>query len=226
MRVGKRLQKILNLLVDKVGVVADVGTDHGILAFKILTQNKAKKLIATDISAPSLSKAIELKSQYKLGDEFDCVVGDGLKPLKNESQIDIVIIAGMGGNEIIKILNERPIELKVKRYIFQPMQDAEILRKYLIEAGYNILLDETVEDRNKFYSTIVCESGKAPKKAKLEEVVVGKTDRKNKGKDFCLWLEMEVEKQLSREQYLSGDKKKRLNILRKIKLENEEKNNL
>ena len=40
MRVGKRLEKILSLIDSKADLVADIGTDHGILAFKILTENK------------------------------------------------------------------------------------------------------------------------------------------------------------------------------------------
>ena len=132
MRVGKRLEKILSLLNDKVGVVADIGTDHGILAFKILTELKADKVIATDISEPSLDKARELKDRYGFGNKFLCIAGDGLKPLKDENKIDIVVIAGMGGNEIVKILNEKPLNLKIDSFIFQPMQDAEILRQFLI----------------------------------------------------------------------------------------------
>lgn len=226
MRVGKRLNKILSLLDKKVAVVADVGTDHGILAYKILAQNKADRVIATDVSAPSLEKAIELKNHYGLGDEFRCIVGDGLKPLVDEDNVDIVVIAGMGGHETIKILTEKPENLEVSKYIFQPMQDAIILRKYLVQNGYNILIDETVKDRNKFYSTIMCEKVGKFKSASVEEFVVGKTDRENWGSDFSEWLEIEISKYESREKFLTDDKKSFLYTLKKIKLENEEKNNL
>ena len=226
MRVGKRLEKILSLLNNKVGVIADIGTDHGILAFRILTDLKADKVIATDISEPSLDKARELKDRYGFGNKFLCKVGDGLKPLKDEKKIDVVIIAGMGGIEIVKILNQKPSNLEIGSFIFQPMQDAEILREFLISSGYNISVDETVKDRDKFYSTIKCDGVIAPKTASIEEIVVGKTDRQRLGNDFRQWLEMEITKQESREKFLSEEKKARLNVLKKLKLENEEKNNI
>lgn len=226
MRVGKRLAKILSLLNNRVGVVADIGTDHGILAFKILTQNKAVRVIATDVSAPSLQKAEKLKQEYNLHEEFKCVVGDGLKPLEDEKELDVVVVAGMGGNEIVKILNEQPKNLKVDRYIFQPMQDVEILRAFLFRSGYNILVDEMVKDRGKFYSTIVCECDGVALNPQIEDIVVGKTDRKKRGVDFIEWLELEIEKQLSREEFLNEEKRNRLNALKNIKLENEERKNI
>ena len=226
MRVGKRLEKILSLLDDKCRVVADIGTDHGILAFKILKENKAVKVIATDISAPSLDKAKELKKRYSIGDEFITLVGDGLKPLVDEKIIDIAIVAGMGGNEIVKILRERPQNLTVKQYIFQTMQDVEILREYLLTFGYTVLVDETIKDRDKFYSTIVCEPDNKVQEFSIDNITVGKTDREKCGADFMEWLDMEIDKQESRERYLGEEKKKRLNALKKIKLENEEKNSI
>ena len=226
MRVGKRLDKILSLINFDASVVADIGTDHGILAFKILTEHKATRVIATDISEPSLHKAIEIKNKYNLGENYVCLVGDGFKPLEKESQIDIVVVAGMGGNEIVKILKEKPERLNIKKYIFQPMQDVMVLREYLIGNGYEIIIDETVKDRGKFYSTIMCEYVGGKNQVGVEEVVVGKTDRFLRGMDFIEWLNTEISKQQQREEYLNDEKKQILDALKKIKLENEEKNKI
>ena len=47
-----RLNEIFNL-VDKNSIVADIGTDHGIIPIMLSKFNLAKKIIATDISENS-----------------------------------------------------------------------------------------------------------------------------------------------------------------------------
>lgn len=223
MRFGKRLKKVLSLVEENAGVVVDVGTDHGILAFKILTEKKVKKVIATDISAPSLQKAKELKQKYSLGNEFLCLVGDGLHPVQDEEKIDLVIIAGMGGHEIVKILEETKDFGRLRSFIFQPMQDTEVLREYLLKNGWQIDEDETVKDRNKFYSTIKCCPSKSSAVYKEEEVFVGKSDAIRRGADFLEWVGEEISALQKRKGYLTPKQQQKLEILKSIQLENEEK---
>ena len=133
-------------------VFADIGCDHGYVAELVAKNNLANKIYITDISAPSLKKAESLLFKY-LGKKVFSVVCDGFSLIPET--VDQALIAGMGGEEIIKILSngQRP-----NRVVLQPMKNTEKLRKKLIELGYKIIKDYTFID-GKFYDLIIAEKG-------------------------------------------------------------------
>lgn len=118
----KRLSEIVSNL--KPGDrVADVGCDHGkvaVAAVKI-TENR---VIATDISAPSLKKAVELADRSGVSDMIDFRVGDGVSVLKN-GEADTLVVAGMGGIEIAGMIGT----LEFKKYVLCPHSSEEELRE-------------------------------------------------------------------------------------------------
>ena len=71
-----------------------------------------------------------------------------------DKSVDEVLIAGMGGSEIVSILSDKKHGFMPKRFVFQPMHDSEKLRKYILENGGYIERDYTFEDV-KFYDVIV-----------------------------------------------------------------------
>lgn len=216
MRIGKRLEKILTLIKPNCGKIIDVGTDHGFLAFKSVTEKNAKLVYATDISKDSLDKAVELAKKHGLEDRIVCVLSDGFKKL--EGEFDVAVVAGMGGNEIVKILEQCPQTVKVWEYLLQPMQDAEVLREYLLGAGYEIEYDETVLDRKKFYSIIQCRKAGVKNNFSDIDLVVGKTDRENNGQDFKKFLHYNINKLEGRKDFLSKQDRKRLDIYKSFSI--------
>ena len=130
-------------------MLCDVGTDHGKLPVVALLTGKAKEAIAIDVSAPSLAKARSLAEEENV--PLRCVVGDGLTPLL-KGECDVVVIAGMGGREIVKILSEAPAVFP--RYIFVPHRDAALVRGYLKEKNARILRDVAVKEGEHFYFVI------------------------------------------------------------------------
>lgn len=83
------------------------------------------------------------------------VVCDGFSRIAE--QVDEAMIAGMGGEEIVKILSAAA--QKPERLVLQPMKNAPALRKYLVSAGYRIAEDVTFRD-GKFYDVVVAERGR------------------------------------------------------------------
>jgi tRNA A22 N-methylase len=59
----------------------------------------------------------------------------------------------MGGSEIVSILSDGKHGFMPKRFVFQPMHDAEKLRCYIVENGGYIERDFTFAD-GKFYEVI------------------------------------------------------------------------
>jgi tRNA (adenine22-N1)-methyltransferase len=76
-----------------------------------------------------------------------------LQPLE-ENEADCIVIAGMGGMNIINILTAVP--LSISKLILQPQHDLEELRRFLHANMYKIK-EHLVCERSRFYVVIECE---------------------------------------------------------------------
>ena len=147
-RLDARLSAVLSLIREGERL-CDVGTDHGKLPVAALLSGKAKSAIATDISDKSLSKARMLAERE--GVSLRCLCCDGVSLLK-EGDADVAVIAGMGGAEIVRILQNAPCVFS--RYIFVPHRDAPLVRRYLRERNARITHDVAVKEGKHFYFVI------------------------------------------------------------------------
>lgn len=145
-----RLSAIAELLAD-TDSFADVGTDHGKLPVFALQEGIVSKAIATDISKNSLNKA-KLLAEIS-GVELITRCGDGLSVLK-EGEVETVVIAGMGGLEMINILENAPCTFD--NYIFLPHTKSHELRVYLKSRDIGIDKDFLIKESGKFYNLITC----------------------------------------------------------------------
>jgi tRNA (adenine22-N1)-methyltransferase len=142
-----RIQTICSYLTSSESF-ADIGCDHGYCTQYMLENDLCKRAIIADVSAKSLSKAERLLEKYIARGACSSVCCDGLT--KIDSSISQVLIAGMGGEEIIKILSEAYIP---QSFVFQPMKNANLLRSYLLQNGCEISHDDIFKD-GKFYFII------------------------------------------------------------------------
>ena len=151
LRLGKRLQAVVREVEGRR--LADVGCDHGKVSVACLLAGKVERVIACDISQKSLQKAVDLANKLQVkGIEFRA--GDGLQVI-NDGEVNCVVIAGMGGNEIMSILSRIP--QGVKRLVLSPHRNTVELRQFLSDKGIYIAKDYIVKDGSKFYDVIVAE---------------------------------------------------------------------
>ncbi|MGL5380812.1 tRNA (adenine(22)-N(1))-methyltransferase [Clostridium sp.] len=150
MELSKRLKLIVDN-VDKVSVIADIGTDHGYIPLYLLKNSLCEKAIASDINKDPLDKARLNAILEGMGDELEFRLGDGLKTIKNK-EVQAVVIAGMGGNLIRDILEEK-IEIvnNLDYLILLPAQNPEVLREYLYNNDYEIIKEDLCLDEDKYY---------------------------------------------------------------------------
>ena len=150
---SKRLSVIASL-VPFGARVCDIGTDHAFLAIELVKSGKASSVIATDINEKPLKKARE--NIAKSGDcEIDLRLCDGLADI-SPSEVDTVVIAGMGG-EVISGILERGKEVAARKgvkIILSPTTSHELLRKFLYANGFSITNETAVEENNKLYSVM------------------------------------------------------------------------
>lgn len=148
---GKRIDTLCSLLIP-ASLFADVGCDHGYCTEYMLKNGLCEHAIISDISKGSLEKAKTLLASYLAAGAATAVLGGGFVGVPKD--VDEVLIAGMGGGEIVGILSDKNFGFMPKRFVFQPMHDAPKLRRYILENGGYIERDFTFED-GKFYDVIV-----------------------------------------------------------------------
>ena len=171
LNIGARLEAIVDLCPN-ARVIADIGCDHGYVTAELIIQEKADMVVATEKSQECLNKAVLLANSLNISPFVSFILGDGFEALTKHDKVKCAIIAGMGGQEIIKILMNRPKHLY--NFVLQPMKDAPMLRNYLVENGFKIVVDKLVKEDDKFYDVILVTKGNC-ELADLE-IYFGKTN--------------------------------------------------
>jgi len=153
MELSIRLGKTASL-VEPCRCVADIGTDHAYIPIYLVKNGICEKAIASDINRGPIRKAERNISLHGLADRIECRIGPGLNTLK-KGEADVAIIAGMGGNLIRDIIEERLGLFREFSYVvLQPVQNPEVLREYIYRKGYEIMDEELCIDENKYYEII------------------------------------------------------------------------
>ncbi len=155
----RRLEEIIHM-IDNNSIVADIGTDHGIVPYELIKSQKAKKVIASDISVKSLDKLREKLEYLENPEKIVLSVSDGLENL-NEYQVDTIIISGMGGNLIADIINKNIDVAKSSNcMILGANNSLSLLRKFLHENSFEIIQEVDLFENGKYYQIIKAKVGK------------------------------------------------------------------
>lgn len=153
MELSIRLNEIVSM-IETCESIIDVGTDHGYVPIYLVKNGITKKAIASDINKGPVEKAKNNIVVNNTQGQIRCRLGSGLSTVK-KGEVQIAIIAGMGGNLIRDILeNDLDIVKELKYMVLQPVQNAEVLREYLYSSGYDILDEKICYDDGKFYEII------------------------------------------------------------------------
>ena len=182
MALTHRLQTLCSLLKSAKSF-ADVGCDHGYCSEYVLKNGLCKDVVFSDVSKGSLAKAEKLLAAYMECGQARAVLGDGFFGVSKDTEE--VLIAGMGGSEIISILSHETYGFMPKYFVFQPMHDSEKLRRYILENDGYIERDFTFFD-GKFYDVIVGgkAAGRTQKAYTDAEYEFGRENLETMSKDF------------------------------------------
>jgi len=131
-------------------IAADVGCDHAQLACR-LAMGKSSFVIASDVRDGPLEAARRTVSECGVTN-VKIVQSDGLAEI---DYADDVIICGMGGELIARIISGCRFLSADTRFILQPMTKANYLRCWLCENGFEIIEEKTASDGDFLY-TIMC----------------------------------------------------------------------
>lgn len=143
-----RIDKLCSYL-DKCTTFADVGCDHGYCTRYMLKKDVCTVAVISDISAKCLQKAEKLLAEYIKNGKVTSVYCNGLEGISKDTEQ--VLIAGMGGEEIVSIFKNSFIP---QNFVLQPMKNIRAVREYLLSNGAEITVDEPFESGGKFYFVI------------------------------------------------------------------------
>lgn len=141
---------------------ADVGTDHARLPVWLLEQGIIDFAIAGDLRAGPLEKARRTAGCHNLTSQISFRLGDGLSPLCPD-EVDVIAIAGMGGDTISAILADAPwTRREGLLLLLQPMTSADALRRWLGQHDWCICREELVKEGDTIYVVLTVRFGPMP----------------------------------------------------------------
>ena len=153
MKLSKRLGMIASF-VPGGSRVADIGTDHGYIPIHLVQEGIAKSAIAMDVRKGPLLRAQTHIKEAGLTDLVEVRLSDGLLKLE-KNQADCVVIAGMGGELIIHILEEgRHLWDSISYWVLSPHSELYKVRKFLAEHEFSIRRETMIKEDGKYYSVI------------------------------------------------------------------------
>ena len=158
MKLSKRLQAIYNMVPSSV--VADVGSDHGKLIISLFEDGVISKGYAIENKKGPYSRLVEAIEKHGVKDHVIPMLSDGITELPKD--VETVVIAGMGGMNVIDIIKKKPGKLKnVKTIIVDAHNAIPEMRKFISKLGYIIADEDIVEEKGIFYEIIKFIAGEA-----------------------------------------------------------------
>ncbi|HHT25219.1 MAG TPA: SAM-dependent methyltransferase [Clostridiaceae bacterium] len=152
--VSKRILALIHWIKPDSFVI-DVGTDHAYLPIALIDRKITRNILAIDNNIKPLAKARHNIHKAGYADFIELRINDGLSNISFAGD-EIIVIAGMGGVLISKILAEAKSRFQQNQVlILQPNWTWYELRKWLAENGFQIEQEQVIKEQNKFYSQLL-----------------------------------------------------------------------
>lgn len=199
MQLSKRMQMLASL-VTPGNRLADIGTDHGYLPIYLVQQGLIPSAIAMDVRKGPLERAKMHIQEAGLSAYIEIRLSDGLWKLR-QGEADTILIAGMGGPLMERILSERmDVVREVRELVLQPQSEITAFRRFLGAAGLEILQEEMVCEEGQYYPMMVVRPGQ-PYELTEEACMFGPIlieETHPVLKDYLDWEQQQQEKLLSK----------------------------
>ena len=151
MKLSNRLNTIFEMF--EGNVAADVGSDHGKLIISLYQNKKIKKGYAIENKKGPYSRLCKEIENNQLSNEIISMFSDGISELP--SDVDSVIVAGMGGSLIIDILNSHRDNLYNVNYIYiDAHNNVPEVRRFITALGYSIYKERIIKESGIYYEII------------------------------------------------------------------------
>lgn len=191
--ISKRLNRLISM-APTCNTAADIGTDHGFVPIWLVNEQKASRVIASDLRKGPLSIADSHIREAGLSDRIETRLGSGLSVLK-PGEADLIIIAGMGGKLISALLEAYPDIVSAASYLLlSPHRDAAEVRKTIEALSYSVEQESLVYEEGKYYPILLASNRPPVLKMTDLERKYGPCILREKPETFLKFLADETEK--------------------------------
>ncbi|MBQ4382537.1 MAG: SAM-dependent methyltransferase [Oscillospiraceae bacterium] len=156
MKLTPRLQAVADLAEGAVSL-ADIGTDHGFIPAYFALKGIPGPVAACDVGKGPLSSASLTVAQLGLEGKVELILSDGLAGL--EDKYDTIVIAGMGGDLMSRILRSSPWPLGGKRLVLQPQSRTDRVFETLRDLGFEARAGKIAREGRRLYTAFLAGTG-------------------------------------------------------------------
>ena len=148
---SERLQTIYNMVPK--GIVADIGADHGKLMIALFEGGVISHGYAVENKKGPYNRLLAALKEKKLEEDVVPLFSDGIEDLPEV--VHTVVIAGMGGDNILKILKKHPNKTKqIETLIVDAHNAIPKVRDEVCKMGFVIADEKIVREEDIFYEII------------------------------------------------------------------------
>ena len=150
-----KLSKRLKIIFDMVpkSVVADIGSDHGKLMIALVEADIVNKGYAVENKEGPFERLRSNLIRYHVNNKITPLFSDGIKDITRD--VETIVIAGMGGTNIVNILKAHPEKLvRVQTIIIDAHTAVPLARKEICQMGFAIADEKIVKEDDIFYEII------------------------------------------------------------------------
>ncbi len=146
------------------GSVIDVGCDHAHLCVELVRRG-VQRAYASDVREGPLERARQTVERFSMQERIRTVLCDGLQAFGPDTA-EVIVICGMGGDTICRILEQAPWSLSGRQLlVLQPMTRAQTLRQFLARRGCIVEDERLAREWDKLYCIMAVRGGHAPHEA-------------------------------------------------------------
>ncbi|MFM2248126.1 MAG: hypothetical protein RL071_4201 [Pseudomonadota bacterium] len=140
-------------------VVADIGSDHGLLPLALLRSGRAPRAIAVDLHPGPVA---QLRARAAGEPRLEVRAGDGLAPLA-PGEAQVIVLAGIGARLAERLLRAAPaVWAAAERVVVQVNEGPEELRAALLGLGMELVDQRFVEERGRPFFTDALRLARGP----------------------------------------------------------------
>lgn len=154
------LSKRLTLISEMTpkGHIADIGADHGKLLISLCLKGKILSGTAIENKKGPFERLKKAIKEAGAEDKITPLFSDGISNLPSDT--NIIVLAGMGGNNILDILTAHKEKLTNIEYIVVDAHNAiSDVRKGITSLGYFIKDENILKEDDIFYEIILFQKG-------------------------------------------------------------------
>lgn len=138
--------------------LADIGSDHAYLPVALMRRGLIDAAVAGEVALTPFQAATRTVRENGFAQRIIVRRANGLDAIEAEDRITAISLCGMGGETIRDILDNGKVRLDGDaRLILQPNGGEQPLRRWLMENGYRIVVEEVLRENRFDYEIIVAD---------------------------------------------------------------------